>query len=154
MRSEELHALLAPRPALLALVPGNLRDRPYSALHVRLGDGNMNTPGAVHAQSTWLVGKPPLAWHWLNESRPLESGFSRSAPSGLLRCFATALPAPHVVISDTEAVLAAARMTAPGCASVLEEGLAITRQRLTAFWKAAAAEVQVRSSPSATQETL
>ena len=103
-----LHALLAPRPALLALVPSNLRDGPYSALHVRLGDGNMNKPGAVHAQSTWLVGKPPLAWHWLNESRPLESGFSRSAPSGLLRCFATALPAPHVVISDTEAVLAAA----------------------------------------------
>ena len=38
------------------------------------------------------------------------------------------------------AMLAVARMTNPGCACVLEEALALTRRRLTAFWNAAAAE--------------
>lgn len=110
-----LRALLAPRPALLALMPPALLDgsggvRAFSALHVRLGDGSMSPPGAARARSTWLVGRPPTIWHWHDEQRLLDPGFQRGddGASGMLRCFASAMPAPHVVVSDTRAVLAAA----------------------------------------------
>ena len=113
-------ALLVPKPALHALVPrslrgsfqvSNSRTRPYSVLHVRLGDANMAPPGSKTRTSAYVVGKPTRVWEWRKEQRELEAGFSRSAPGLVLGCFAKLLPGPHVVVSDTEAMLhAAARL--------------------------------------------
>jgi hypothetical protein len=96
-----LRALLVPTRSLEALVPAPLRlhRMNYSALHVRLGDGNMAWQNAAHH---------PTQRIFLHEQRALDPGFSRHDFGGPLGCFAGALSHPHLIVSDTESVLAAA----------------------------------------------
>lgn len=98
-----LRIMLVPRQALLKQVPPSLRNMSgYSALHVRLGDGNMARNGWSDPTHAMALKKQ---WKYLDEQRILDPGFVREDPGGFLRCFASVLPGPHVVVADTERVV-------------------------------------------------
>ena len=82
----------------------------YSALHVRLGDGNM----------AWRGYSNDKEWMFRKEQRELEPGFTRRDFGGALGCFAGALLPPHVVLSDTQEVQSAA--VARGMVTTAEAG--------------------------------
>lgn len=109
-----LRLLFAPSPALIALARqfasvdvfarhtrGDARK--FSALHVRLGDGNMASEG-------WKANHTRRDWSFLFEQRHIERGFRRDDPgSTFLACYRAMLPPPHVVVADTQSVVETAQ---------------------------------------------
>lgn len=71
-------------------------EQPYTALHVRLGDGSMAQPKLDGGN-----------WKWAREERPVPI-IDRAHPEVALRCFQRTFSPPHVVITDTLAVAKAA----------------------------------------------
>lgn len=76
-----LQSLLVPSAALLALSRTLTNATRFSALHVRLGDGNMLRAGGDRE-----AGMITRKFKRAREQRVLERGFSRDEPRGMLSC--------------------------------------------------------------------